>query len=195
MAECFEETEKSYSVLDFPGDGRTDVDRQNDNRNFRCDQFLIFKHNFRAAVEAENTIMLEGADSEKGNDLLTLNKAQKKSIVNIIRKLEKAQTSLEAKEKSQKIAPLITELHKIKKELISLIRTNVDFSPVNAPLPDFDSVDIELLFGTATAPVNNNKLDFLPEKWSLETKKLLDTRIMELLGASEILLNEYEDIK
>lgn len=193
MADCFEDTETSDSGLECGF--RTDTDRRNDNRNFRRDQFNIFKHNYRAAVKTER-LPQNNSDDESGSKLLTLNVSQKKSIVNMIRKLQKAENSLELKNGNQLIRALIIKLNKTKTKLMFLISANVDFSPQNAPLPDFDLDDIHLLFGTDVSKISDqNYMKYLPEKWSFETKQRLESNVLELIGAGEILLNECDEIK
>lgn len=190
MADCFEDTETSDSGLECGF--RTDSDRRNDNRTFRRDQFNIFKHNYRAAVEAER-LPHNNSDNESGSKLLTLNVSQKKSIVNMIRKLQKAENNLEFINANEPIRALIIELNKTKTKLMFLIRANVDFSPQNAPLPDFDLDDIQLLFGTDVCTISDQNC--IPEKWSFETKQRFESNVLELIGASEILLNECDEIK
>lgn len=65
-----------------------------------------------------------------------------------------------------------------------------EFTIHNVPLPSYDPKDIELLFGEGGS---HNETD-----GSIHCLSLFDRshreRVLEVLGAAEILLNEYEEI-
>lgn len=99
------------------------------------------------------------------------------------------------------IQPLIESIVAIGDELDQSLKQDSEFSIQNVELPEFSRDDVEMLFGdrqeeiyqssqfnTSTAD-NNYVINRI-----CETNKKKVAKIRSLLGAAEILLNEYEEI-
>uniref|UniRef100_A0A915EUW9 MKRN2 opposite strand protein-like C-terminal domain-containing protein n=1 Tax=Ditylenchus dipsaci TaxID=166011 RepID=A0A915EUW9_9BILA len=130
-----------------------DADRQMDRHDFQRQQFEIFKHNFREAIDEH--------DNGEAIHSLVLSSELRKDVVNMTRKLQKAQLNLQALKDPSPIQSVISKITEVNDQLLQLTKSSTEYSPQNVELPEFDQDDIELLFGHSTQQTNN---------WSHSTK-------------------------
>ncbi|KAI1727728.1 hypothetical protein Ddc_05045 [Ditylenchus destructor] len=184
MAECFEET----------GNSDSDADRAIDKCSFQREQFDIFKHNFREAFD-EN--------AEEATEFLTISAEMKRDVVNMARKLQKAQISLASMKENSPIQPVIQKITEIHDQLLQLSKTSAEYSTNNVQLPDFNKSDIDLLFGESDALKSTKNSTLFEDcdkgegslEWLRKFNQRLIEKITELMGAAHLLLNEVDEIK
>ncbi|KAL3078774.1 hypothetical protein niasHS_014556 [Heterodera schachtii] len=195
MAESMEEMDRS-----------TDVDREIDKGEFRKAQFATFKHDFLESFDESGYAKLEH---------LTLDKNLKKEVVNMARRLQKARISLNSLPDTEAIAPVIAKIDETFGQLIALSKESSEFSARNIKLPEYSRTDVEALLGKMGPEKSNqmkekemggenqsNKLTGDrreqkegPVEWLCRSNEEYEKRIEALLGAGELMLNEWHEIK
>ncbi|KAK0395179.1 hypothetical protein QR680_001158 [Steinernema hermaphroditum] len=176
MAECLE-ADHSNEV---------DNDRRMDSCSFQRDQFDIFKHDFRENAEklGENSTPL------------SLDTKTKKEIVNVVRSLQKAQFFVDSQSPNGSLKELSLKLEstsaQLKAFLVGKGSLDGEFTAQNVALPDYVHSDLSLLMGSEDTglPVEPGPLDSITA-----LDRVTKAKIDELLGASSILLLEYDDLK
>uniref|UniRef100_A0A914H3L8 Non-specific serine/threonine protein kinase n=1 Tax=Globodera rostochiensis TaxID=31243 RepID=A0A914H3L8_GLORO len=177
MAESMEEMDRA-----------TDVDREMDKSGFRRAQFDLFKHNFLESFDESGYATLEH---------LTLDATLKKEVVNMARRLQKARISLNSLPDRAAIEPESSE-----------------YSVRNLKLPEYSREEVEALLGRAesesdqqgqsgdkhlTAPygssIGQGQKGGDSVEWLCQSNEEYEKRIEALLGAGELLMNEWHEIK
>ncbi|KAI6194180.1 hypothetical protein M3Y96_01097400 [Aphelenchoides besseyi] len=159
-----------------------DSDRRIDNCSFRRAQFDIFKQRFRDAFDEHGHETLAN---------LTLDGNLKKEVVNTLRKLQRAKFSLEQLPSCPEISELIAKFSEIYNELSISSKGDREFTVDNVQLPEYDEDAIHLFFGDDEQP-KTEKTDVL--KQLSDFNKQFTEKINEILGASQLLLNEYDEL-
>uniref|UniRef100_A0A914DWH2 Uncharacterized protein n=1 Tax=Acrobeloides nanus TaxID=290746 RepID=A0A914DWH2_9BILA len=174
MAECFEDTSGQ------------DTDRIIDGSSFRREQFDIFKHNFREAFDDHGHALLAN---------LTLPDTLKKDVINSLRKLQKAKHTLDSLPEKSLVSELYSKIDQIRMELEKAASGNTEFSARNIDLPEYDKDAMEMLFGPPMEPDPElfQSLTLDPVKEVSNFNSAFKEKIAEILGAAQILLNDYND--
>uniref|UniRef100_A0A915BHI5 Uncharacterized protein n=1 Tax=Parascaris univalens TaxID=6257 RepID=A0A915BHI5_PARUN len=167
-------------------DSEGDSDRRMDSRGFQKEKFDIFVDEYR-----ENATPRAG--SLKRSDT-RCDAALKKDVVNTKRKLNRAKYAIEAMPDSHLLMEYIGKIDSTVKELDELVlgrkEPDGEFTIHSVPLPTYDSKDMELLFGQeGSRSESDDSIHYL----SLFERTHRE-RVLEVLGAAEILLSEYEEI-
>lgn len=97
--------------------------------------------------------------------------------------------SVDLKQISKKISEILEELKGIYKD-------SSEFSSQNIKLPEYNQTDMELLLG-GEENGNEKAADAIvdPLEWLRKTNEMKADKIVELLGAGEIMLNEWNEVK
>jgi hypothetical protein len=97
--------------------------------------------------------------------------------------------SVDLKQISKKISEILEELKGIYKD-------SSEFSSQNIKLPEYNQTDMELLLG-GEENSNEKAADAIvdPLEWLRKTNEMKADKIVELLGAGEIMLNEWNEVK
>ncbi|KAL7070641.1 hypothetical protein ACQ4LE_009868 [Meloidogyne hapla] len=179
MAENFEQKEQV-----------SDQDLLVDRNEFRKNQFDAFKHNFLDSFDEAGYAKLEH---------LVLDPKIKKEVVNTARRLQKAKISLKIIESKnpQTISPILEKIDEIFTNLIENSKQSSEFSTKNIKLPEYDKRDMEFLLGKnkeeKEEKVEENEQN--PLKWLCKSNEDFEKKIIELIGAAELLLNEWREIR
>ncbi|KAI6184230.1 hypothetical protein M3Y97_00573800 [Aphelenchoides bicaudatus] len=157
-----------------------DSDRRIDSCSFRREQFDIFKKQFRDAFD-------EYGHEQLAN--LTLDGALKKDIVNTLRKLQRAKFALEKLPNQEDTETLIVKISEIYNELSASTKGDTEFTVNNVQLPEYDGEAVQLFFGSQEKDTTGTSINKLQDFNQMFTDK-----INEVLGAAQLLLNEYEEL-
>ncbi|KAI6242854.1 hypothetical protein M3Y99_00194100 [Aphelenchoides fujianensis] len=160
-----------------------DSDRRIDNCSWRRAQFDIFKQRFRDAFDEHGHETLAN---------LTLDPTLKKEVVNTLRKLQRAKFSLERLPACPEISELIAKFSEIYAELSAASKGDAEFTVDSVQLPDYDEDAVHLFFGDDEKPADLKPKDSL--SFLQEFNKQFAEKINEILGAAQLLLNEYDEL-
>uniref|UniRef100_A0A7E4V783 Uncharacterized protein n=1 Tax=Panagrellus redivivus TaxID=6233 RepID=A0A7E4V783_PANRE len=177
MAECLEDQHDA------------DSDRAMDSCNFLREQFDIFKHDYREAFDNHGHETLAN---------LTLSPALKKDVVNSLRRLQRAKVVIDNTNISPTdrkfVASLSEKIHAIEEELERVVRGKTEFSASNVSLPEFDADAISALFGNQDPHIKETPANNAVEELC-DFNKQFTEKVNEVLGAAELLLNEYTEFE
>ncbi|CAD5215179.1 unnamed protein product [Bursaphelenchus xylophilus] len=168
MADCLEDLE--------PGDS----DRRIDACGFRRQQFDIFKNKFRDAFD-------EHGHEKLAN--LVLDGTLKKDVVNTMRRLQRAKFTLENVNEQEAVGGLVKKISELYDEIGRATKGNDEFTVDNVKLPDYDETALDLIFGGN--PPKENEVSITNVQ---ELNKAFTEKINEVLGAAQLLLNEYDEL-
>uniref|UniRef100_A0A915NSU9 Uncharacterized protein n=1 Tax=Meloidogyne floridensis TaxID=298350 RepID=A0A915NSU9_9BILA len=163
-----------------------DQDLLVDRNEFRKTQLDLFKHNFLDSFDEAGYAKLEH---------LILDPKIKKEVVNTARRLQKAKISLKIIENKNPttISPVLEKIDEIFTNLIENSKQSSEFSTKNIKLPEYDKKDMEFLLGKEVEMKGEGEEN--PLKWLCKSNEEFEKKINELIGAAELLLNEWREIR
>ncbi|MFH4977205.1 hypothetical protein AB6A40_003914 [Gnathostoma spinigerum] len=142
---------------DFEESSTSDSDRLVDCRDFQRAKFDIFVHEYREAAELRPGSKLH---SELPADI-----NMRKALINTKRKLMRVKFSLELFRPEDAVSQLQSSvnslLERFQKEL-QYEESKEEFDVHNAPLPEYDTDDMELLFGDVSKDRCESFMTFEP---------------------------------
>jgi hypothetical protein len=88
----------------------------------------------------------------------------------------------------------LDKINEIFKNLVENSKQSSEFSIGNIKLPEYDKQDMEFLLGKNEEEIKKDD-DQNPVKWLCQSNENFEKKIIELIGAAELLLNEWREIK
>ncbi|CAD5210109.1 unnamed protein product [Bursaphelenchus okinawaensis] len=156
-----------------------DSDRRIDACGFRRQQFDIFKNKFRDAFD-------EHGHEKLAN--LVLDGNLKKDVVNTMRRLQRAKFTLENMNEQDAVSGLVKKISELYDEIGRATKGSDEFTVNNIKLPDYDDTAFDLIFGSS------NKDEEVSISNVQELNHAFSEKINEVLGAAQLLLNEYDEL-
>jgi hypothetical protein len=87
------------------------------------------------------------------------------------------------------VQTLMSKISEIYDELSAVSKGESEFTVNNVQLPEYDEDAVQLFFGEQERPPSKTALNNL-----LEFNRAFTEKINEVLGAAQLLLNEYEEL-
>jgi len=91
---------------------------------------------------------------------------------------------------------ILEKISEILEQLKGIYKDSSEFSSQNIKLPEYNQTDMELLLGGEENGKEKEEDAIVdPLQWLRKTNEMKADKIVELLGAGEIMLNEWNEIK
>uniref|UniRef100_A0A1I7TG98 C-CAP/cofactor C-like domain-containing protein n=1 Tax=Caenorhabditis tropicalis TaxID=1561998 RepID=A0A1I7TG98_9PELO len=168
-------------------DDKVDSNRVLDQADYLVNQFEKFTHDFREKTEPECCADTD-SDHSKCKKAEEEVRRNKKEIVNVTRRLQKAIYSLEMMPSA---SDLLIALRDKNAELRdTIVKLSAEFSTSSVPIPEYDTVDMKCLLGDDQVADQKSLLELVKEE-----QAQIERDLNRILLECEILLRDYDHYK
>ncbi|VDK58608.1 unnamed protein product [Anisakis simplex] len=165
-----------------------DSDRKNDRRSFLKEQLDIFVEEYRENAQPSAVSVFA---STLPSDLRL-----KKDVINMKRKLNRLKFKIQSlPDKEEQLSGYIPTINSIIDQFDEIIQSKKDpdeFNMDNVPLPEYNSVDMQLLFDDELLSDANDSSKELDNAELSVYDKDVHARVTQLISSCEVLFREFD---